>query len=196
MPAGVPDGGQWTSTGASSSASCGTQSGSSGILTNIPQERPASARLRHAIIKELAKEAAIFVVGGAGEGSVGILLSALNVASWIHDYGPFIQSYVDPPKTLEELQDAVSTPTRGYDIHHIVEETPAEQDGFSRSLIDSRENLVRIPTLKHWLVTSWFATKSDEYGGLSPRSFLRGKDWNTRMSVGRQALVRYGILKP
>ena len=158
-------------------------------------ERPASARIRHAIIKELAKEAAIFVVGGAGEGSVGILLSALNVASWVHDYGPFIQSYVDPPKTLGELQDAVSTPSRGYDIHHIVEQTPAEQNGFPRSLIDLLI-ISCIPTLKHWLVTSWFATKSDEYGGLSPRSFLRGKDWNTRMSVGRQALVRYGILKP
>ena len=196
VPAGNPDGGQWTSTGASSNASSGTQSGSSGILTNIPQERPASARIRHAIIKELAKEAAIFVVGGAGEGTVGVLLSALNVASWVHDYGPFIQSYVDPPKTLEELQDAVSTPARGYDIHHIVEQTPAEQDGFPRSLIDSRENLVRIPTLKHWLITSWFATKNKNFGGLSLREYLRDKSWQERMDLGQRALIEQGVLKP
>lgn len=90
----------------------------------------------------------------------------------------------------------MSTPSRGYDIHHIVEQTPAEQDGFPRSLIDSRENLVRIPTLKHWQITSWFATKNEEFGGVSPRDYLREKDWNTRMSEGRKALIRYGVLKP
>ena len=111
VPAGNPDGGQWTGAGeGGGGAGSGTQSASSGILTNIPQERPASARIRHAIIKELAKEAAIFVVGGAGEGSVGILLSALNVASWVHDYGPFIQSYVDPPKLLENYRTPCRPP--------------------------------------------------------------------------------------
>ena len=146
VPAGSSDGGQWIGTGGGGSAGSGTLSASSGILTNIPRERPASARIRHAIIKELVKEAAILAVAGAGDGAVGVVLTALNVASWVHDYGPFIQSYIAPPRTLEELQDAVSTPTRGYDIHHIVEQTPAEQDGFPRSQINSRENLVRIPT--------------------------------------------------
>ncbi len=129
-------------------------------------------------------------------GSVGHVLNMLEVASWVHEALPFIQAYVDPPKTLEELQDAVSTPSRGYDIHHIVEQTPAEQDGFSRSLIDSRDNLVRIPTLKHWQINSWYQTLNDDYGGLSPREYLRGKTWGERSKVGRDALVRYGILKP
>jgi hypothetical protein len=43
-----------------------------------------------------------------------------------------IEPYRDEPKTLEELQRAVSTPKRGYDVHHIVEQTSAEQDGFPR----------------------------------------------------------------
>jgi hypothetical protein len=213
VPAGNPDGRQWTSTGGESGSggqrtsiggggavSSGlvrvAQNEPPGHLTDIPEERPASARIRHAIIKELAKEAAIFVVGGAGEGSVGVFLSALNLASWVHDYGPFIRAYVDAPKTLDELQNAVSTPARGYDIHHIVEQTPAEQDGFPRSLIDSRENLVRVPTLKHWLITGWFATKNEEFGGVPPRQYLRGKDWAERTRVGRKALVDTGVLKP
>jgi hypothetical protein len=35
--------------------------------------------------------------------------------------------------------------------------------------------LVRIPTLKHWQITGWYMTPSEDYGGLSPRSYLRGK---------------------
>jgi hypothetical protein len=34
-----------------------------------------------------------------------------------------VQSYLDPPRTLEELARAVSDPKPGYDIHHIVEKT-------------------------------------------------------------------------
>ncbi len=196
VPAGNPDGGQWTSTGGGSSASSGTQNASPGTLTSIPEERPASARIRHVIIKELAKEAAILAVGGAGDGAVGLLLTTMNVASWVHDYGPFIQSYIDPPKSLEELQDAVPTPARGYDIHHIVEQAPAEQDGFPRSLINSRDNLVRIPTLKHWQINSWYQTLNDDFGGLSPRGYLRGKTWEERSKVGRDVLIEQGILKP
>jgi hypothetical protein len=77
-----------------------------------------------------------------------------------------------------------------------VEQTPAEQDGFPRSIIDSRDNLVRIPTLKHWQINSWYQTLNDDYGGLSPRDYLRGKTWEERTSVGHDALVRHGILKP
>jgi hypothetical protein len=120
----------------------------------------------------------------------------LELASWVHEFVPYIAAYADSPKTLEELQDAVSTPAIAYDIHHIVEQTPAEQEGFSRDLIDSSENLVRIPTLKHWQVTGWYTKANEDFGGLSPRSFLRGKDWDTRMRVGRDALIDQGILKP
>ena len=34
----------------------------------------------------------------------------------------------------------------------------------SRSLIDSPENLVRIPTLKHWQITGWYMTPNEDYG--------------------------------
>ena len=100
------------------------------------------------------------------------------------------------PKSLEELQQAVLSPRPGYDLHHIVEQTPAEQDGFSRSLIDSPDNLVLVPTLKHWLITAWFATRNKNYGGLSPRAYLQGKSWEARMEIGKQALIDFGVLAP
>lgn len=128
-------------------------------------------------------------------GSVGHVLNLLEVASWVHEFVPYIAAYADPPKTLDELQGAVSTPARGYDIHHIVEQTPAELDGFPRDVIDSSENLVRIPTLKHWQITRWFATRNDEFGGQSPRDYLRGKSWIERTELGVRALVEHGVLK-
>ena len=57
-------------------------------------------------------------------------------------------------------------------------------DGFSRAQTEAPENLVRIPRLKHWRITAWFAAKNDDYGGLSPRDYLRGKSWNERWQVG------------
>jgi hypothetical protein len=61
------------------------------------------------------------------------------------------------------------------DTHHIVEQTPAEEDGFPRTMIDFPGNLVRIPRFKHWEITSWSMTKNKAFGGLSPREYLRAK---------------------
>ena len=82
------------------------------------------------------------------------------------------------------------------DIHHIVERTPAEQAGFPRALIDGPENLVRIPTMKHWEINAWYMKSNDNFGGLSPREYLRGKSWEKRVQVGQEALIEFGVLKP
>jgi hypothetical protein len=87
-------------------------------------------------------------------------------------------------------------PRKGYDTHHIVEQTPAEEDGFPRTMIDFPGNLVRIPRFKHWEITSWSMTKNKAFGGLSPREYLRGKDWAERTRVGLDALIQHGVLKP
>ena len=74
-----------------------------------------------------------------------------------------IEAYLDEPRTLEELRQAVSNPKQGYDIHHIVEKTSAEDDGFPKSMIHGPDNLVRVPRFKHWEITSWYMTKNDAY---------------------------------
>lgn len=58
----------------------------------------------------------------------------------------YIKSDFDGPKTPQELQAAAKNPQAGYEIHHIVEQTPAEKDGYPRSQIDGDDNLARIPT--------------------------------------------------
>jgi hypothetical protein len=152
--------------------------------------------LRNIIVKEVAKHVARLALEDALGGAAGPILNAIEIASWVHDYAPYILAYADAPKELEELRQAVATPAIGYEIHHIVEEGPARLDGFPTSSIDAPDNLVRIPTLKHWQITGWYARRNDQFGGLPPREYLRGKDWAERTRVGRDALIEYGVLKP
>jgi hypothetical protein len=97
---------------------------------------------------------------------------------------------------MEQLQRDTAAPKFGYDIHHNVEQTPARQDHFSRREIDAPDNLLRIPRLKHWEITGWFATRNRSYDMMSPREYLRGKSWNERVDVGWEALIKHGVVKP
>jgi hypothetical protein len=127
---------------------------------------------------------------------IGRVIEGIRVIEWIRDYYPYIEAYRTPARSLEQLEEDALTPEKGYDIHHIVEQTPAEQDGFPRSLIDSTENRVRVPTLKHWQITGWYMTRNKNFGDLSPRSYLKGKTWEERWRVGIFALKEFGVLKP
>lgn len=69
-------------------------------------------------------------------------------------------------------------------------------DGFPEHIIEAPENRVRIARLKHRELNSWYGKANAKCGGQSPRAYLRGKDWETRMRVGRAALVRQGVLTP
>jgi hypothetical protein len=82
------------------------------------------------------------------------------------------------------------------DIRHIVEQAPAAREGHAHEDIDGPDNLVRIPTLKHWEITGWYMRGNERYGGLSPREYLRGKGWDERRSIGLYALERFGVLSP
>lgn len=220
VPAGNPDGGQWTDSGSSGGNPGGgindrrvisdatpdnewkpgaryaaNETGSE-PLPKIPKQRPPNARLRNRVIKETARW---LVKVGAREltGPVGIALNIAEAGSWFYQEAyPYLRAYIDAPKTLDELQDALRTPGKGYDIHHIVEQTSARQDGFSRVRIDASDNLVRVPTLKHWQITGWYMMRNEEYGGLSPREYLRGKSWEERRAVGLRGLIEHGVLKP
>jgi hypothetical protein len=185
VPAGNPDGGQWT--GANGGADAGFVQLAGDIpqndTPNIPEDEPPGARLRNTAIKTIARAAA----------ALDLLVGA---PAWVARYADYIIAYNDPPKALDELRNAVSDPKRGYDIHHIVEQTSAEQDGYPRSLIDGRENLVRISTLKHWEINAWYQTPNARFNDLTPREYLRGAGWDVRTRIGLDALVRAGVLEP
>jgi hypothetical protein len=77
-----------------------------------------------------------------------------------------------------------------------VERTPALKSGISRDLVDGPDNLVRIPTLKHWELNGWFERRHAAYGWLTPRQYLSDKAFSERRAVGLQGLIETGILTP
>ena len=77
-----------------------------------------------------------------------------------------------------------------------VEQTSAAQDGFPEDMIDAPDNRLRIPTLKHWEINGWYSIPNKEFGWLSPRDYLQGKDWDERLRIGKLALIKFGVLKP
>jgi len=162
----------------------------------IPPEEPATTQALNLFIKEAAYWLAKAAVREAAGPTVGTFVNALEVAHWAYKAYPYIKAYLDPPMTLAELQAAASKPATGYDIHHIVEQAQAEKDRYPRSMIDAPDNLVRVPTLKHWQITGWYMTRSERFGGLSPREYLRGKSWQERQAIGKEALVKFKVLKP
>ena len=130
-------------------------------------------------------------------GRIGIFLVALEAAYWSYKAYPYIRSYFDPPKTLEELKENTKP---GYDDHHIVEQW-AERDGMPRAKIQSADNIVPIPTLKHWEINRWLGEKNaelkDDIGNeLTPREYIKGKTWEERYRFGLDALKKFKVLKP
>jgi hypothetical protein len=94
------------------------------------------------------------------------------------------------------LQADVAYPEKGYQIHHIMEQTAAERWGLSRSEIDDPSNLVRVPTMKHWEITGWYGRSNEDFGGQSPREYLSDKSASERYRIGLYALRLHGVLKP
>ena len=194
VPAGNPDGGQWTE---DPSWVGSANSGSNTELPlvhvthrdeppKIPKRRPPTTRERNSIAVALARYLH----------AVDVTIETVSLTGWVWDHArERIVAYLEPPRTLDELRRAVADPKFGYDIHHIVERTPALQDGHPLSRLNGPENLVRIPTYRHWQITAWFATKNDAYGNLSPREFLRDQPWEARVAVGLEALRKYGVLE-
>ena len=70
-----------------------------------------------------------------------------------------------------------------------------------RDKVSSPDNVVRIPTLKHWEINGWLGTPNEEFGDargnkLTPRQYMRGKSWEERYQFGLKVLRDFGVLKP
>jgi hypothetical protein len=187
MPAGNPAGGQWTSEGGEGSdTSQNTNPTLAGVrLPRIPQSKPPTPQEQNRIARELTRWGPGALASAIAEG-----------ASWLKEFGPVYYASFDPPKTLAELQSAVSDPRPGYDTHHIVERATAAEDGSENHLINAPENLVRIPRWKHWTLNSWYETPNEDTDRMTPRNYLRGKGLEERDRVGLKGLVAVGVLKP
>ncbi len=164
---------------------------------NIPEEPPPPDE-RYDIVKEIAGDMEDALAAGARAWVRNALLDAARIA-WLSqqptNYYYQLLANLDPPKPLQELQDGVYTPALGYHNHHIVERQPALDDEFPESWVDSHDNIVQIPEMKHRLITEWYQTPNPDYGWLTPRNYLLGKRWAQRWQVGISALIKFGVLE-
>jgi hypothetical protein len=186
IPAGQQGGGQWTDGDGGESERRVRLAGEipTGGLPEIPEKRPASEKERNRVARSAARR-----LGSR----IWVLIEA---GSWLIEKAAEISSYFDSPRSLEELQQAASTPAPGYDIHHIVERSSALDDDFTVAEVDNSDNLARVPRWKHWEITGWFQQPNEEFGRLPPREYLRGKSWEERRRVGIRVLIEKGVLKP
>ncbi len=179
VPRGNPDGGQWTSGGGNG------QKPTNGGEPKTPEEKPPKSRDRTAVLKTIARR-----ILEAGETAVNIA----KLSAWIRTYSPTIESYNDPPRSLDEPQRAAATPLPGYDVHHIVQQN--QKGVFGTELIESPENKLLIPRMKHWDINKWYQTENPNFGGKTPQQYVNGRNWKVQREVGLEALRINGVLKP
>jgi hypothetical protein len=147
------------------------------------------------------RQAAIMAGEDLAGGPVGLALNAAQVASWVYDYYPYIHADDDPPRSLDDLERAAQGPARaGYDLHHIVWQEAGRLNDVPADKINDPENLVSIPTLRHWRLNSWYQTKNPDFRNahgneITPRDYLIGKDDAERRRVGPIGLQAVEVLK-
>jgi hypothetical protein len=167
---------------------------------DVPQQRPPTEQAKNNFIKEAARWIATAIRAGR---SFSPFVAAYEAMSWLDTDRPLIESYQDPPRSLEELQQAVSNKSAaGYNDHHIVEKAAARDANYPEEIIQAPDNKARIPTLKHWEITGWFQRANPRFKdpvtgeAISPRDYLKDKEWAERRRVGLEALIEFEVLKP
>jgi hypothetical protein len=130
-------------------------------------------------------------------GAVSFFIGILSARAWVKAKAHEIVTSLDPPRSIEELEAAVDVPRTGTELHHHkMEQHVSRIRGIPQREIDAPGNRVRIPTLKHYDITSWYRTPNENYGGLTPRQYLADKAPDEHARVGREALLLFEVLKP
>jgi hypothetical protein len=89
-------------------------------------------------------------------GRIGLFLGTLEAGYWGYKAYPYIRSYFDPPKALEELRQKVTM--------IIMSSSGGPQQMACLAIRSGRQtisdNIVPIPTLKHWEINGWLDEKT------------------------------------
>jgi hypothetical protein len=67
---------------------------------------------------EWLRQAAALGAAIAPDTRVKAFVAVLEATAWVVEYLPEIRSYLDAPRSLQELQDAVTDQRLGYQVHH------------------------------------------------------------------------------
>ena len=134
VPAGNPDGGRWADEGTAGASDMPPRLWLAGdnpeLPPDVPPDEPPTVRERNGWGVRVAK----YLV------TTSPTLAGSILVNWLVNHAGYrIRAYLEPAKSLAELQHAALVPKPGFDIHHIVEQTPARQDGLPWSKIDGSD---------------------------------------------------------
>ncbi len=132
------DRGRWSDTGAGSDSTT-TGSDTPSDRPDAPSPQSSVTALRNRVAKAAIRRLIVMGVREAANPLIGTVLNAADLVDMAREAYPYVRAYFDEPKTLAELQAAVSVREAGYDIHHIVEQTPADRDNFARAMFMRRK---------------------------------------------------------
>ena len=182
-----------------------------GWFAPVPREPKPPAKGRYSIavgrairvfIRKYARQVGFGAIGGPIAEGILAFLDAFSPTELNRGEDRAIaemHAYLDPPKTLEELQHSPGGP--GYDEHHIVLQHDAniqkrEQfTKFGRQKIDDPSNLVRIPRIKHEEINAYYEGKSENDRTKTRREWISHFDYETQYRYGLAVLREFGILK-
>ena len=115
-----------------------------------------------------------------------------------------LRASMDSPKTLEELQRPPTENTLGYQLHHVVEQIPANVakspiidaiEKFGRAALDDPCNLVWASTFKHELISDYYNSKDEGDPTRLRRQVVDDLDFAGQFAAGLAALRKFGVLK-
>lgn len=118
-----------------------------------------------------------------------------------------IYANLQPPKTLDELEMQPPDHLLGYELHHIVEQNPANVaksgrseadwlEKFGQDALDDPSNLAYVPRLKHEQITAYYNSHYlDRRAYPRTREVVSSMDFNDQREAGLAALRYFGVLK-
>jgi len=161
-------------------------------LLQLPETRPDKTYPWGREIADALVSAAVI----GSEATIYGISKMVDDVGWLANQYANIESYLDPPKTYEELSGNAQIKGKhpGYEDHHIVEQ--GEHNSYlDQSKIQSPENTVRIPYYRHKDVQQYYQTPNPALGGLTPREYLHGKSFEEQFRFGLEVLRKFGIMK-
>jgi hypothetical protein len=94
-----------------------------------------------------------------------------------------------------DITKYISPADEGEEIHHIVEQSQIGGDITNR-MVQSTDNVIKIPRLLHEEINSIYATRRSLGGGMvSPREYLKGRPFDEQRSFGLDTLREVGIVR-
>lgn len=167
---------------------------------DLPEDRPDVSQDRYEAARTVA-DALKKAIADGDERMAQLIFDEIQRVGWLRDRYPSIISDLDPPKPLNDLLDAADEaegePRPGYHIHHIAEQGSPLPPGSDRGseAIEDPSNKVLIPEYKHIEISKFYSTKNEDYGGLSPREWLKDKTFLERYEFGLKIMRRFGVLE-